>query len=111
VTNRRLRGAITAAGLQPDELAELLQVDVKTVRRWLLGTTPYGRHRTQIAKTVQVAERELWPEATPGSTERHTPERLDAYPDASDPNAPSRQRSSRVRAGGSTSSQAPQTSP
>ncbi len=50
MANENLKTALQHAGMQPDDLAELVDVDVKTVRRWLYGALPYPRHRTRIAK-------------------------------------------------------------
>jgi transcriptional regulator with XRE-family HTH domain len=85
MANDRLRAAITHAGLDPDQLASLLEVDVKTVQRWLSGRTPYPRHRTQLARALGRSERELWPDAaiTP-SPEDARREILAAYPHAND---------------------------
>ena len=42
--NEHLRTAITRAGLTLEEFADIVQVDVKTVQRWLAGrTAPYPR--------------------------------------------------------------------
>lgn len=42
MANDNLRAALAQAGLQPDDLAQIVEVDVKTVRRWLTGT-PHTR--------------------------------------------------------------------
>ncbi len=47
-----------------------MHVDVKTVRRWLAGGTPYSRHRTRVADALGVEERELWPDAAPPLPEK-----------------------------------------
>ncbi len=65
MANEQLKNALGHAGLQPDDLADLIEVDVKTVRRWLYGALPYPRHRTRIARALDTAELELWPELTP----------------------------------------------
>lgn len=62
MANERLRSAITDAGLEPDRLADLLEVDVKTVYRWISGRTPYTRHRMRLARALERSEAELWPE-------------------------------------------------
>lgn len=73
MANERLRQAIRQAGLEPDGLAELVEVDVKSVGRWLAGSPPYPRHRARVAKALGVEEHELWPElATP------SPEQIDS---------------------------------
>jgi len=88
MANDRLRTAITNAGLEFEDLARIVDVDPKTVQRWLSGRTPYSRHRTRIATALHTTERDLWPNATPGSTERQPRETIDAYPAADDPSAP-----------------------
>ncbi len=59
--NEHLRAAITGAGLTLEEFADIVQVDVKTVRRWLAGRTPYPRHRTRVAGALDTTQRALWP--------------------------------------------------
>ena len=88
-SNYRLRAALTQAGLLPDDLAQHVKVDVKTVQRWLGGRTPHPRHRTQVAKALGVDELELWPDATPTtSTDDPLKEIVGVYPHANDPDAP-----------------------
>lgn len=94
--NEQLRTAITRAGLSPDEFADIVQVDVKTVRRWLAGRTPYPRHRTRVASALDTTEHALWPDAVPapatsGALEPTTHEPNDViagYAYSSDPAAP-----------------------
>lgn len=67
--DERLRAALQQAGLQPEDLADELEVDVRTVRRWLSGHTvpnPRSRARTValLNRTLDLTERDLWPEAT-----------------------------------------------
>src|SRR5207253_6059068 len=61
-----LRRAIRVAGLTRPELAERLQVDQKTVERWIsTGRLPHPRHRAAVASTLGVEESALWsPPAT-----------------------------------------------
>lgn len=62
--NDRLRDAMHRHGLTPDDLAERLDVDPKTVERWITkGRTPYPRHRHTIAAALQESETYLWPDA------------------------------------------------
>jgi transcriptional regulator with XRE-family HTH domain len=63
-----LRTAITRAELTLEEFADIVQVDVKTVRRWLAGRTPYPRHRTRVAGALDTTEQALWPNAVPAPT-------------------------------------------
>lgn len=73
MANEELKNALQHAGLQPDDLAELIDVDVKTVRRWLYGALPYPRHRTRIARALDTPELELWPELTPDDDDDDAP--------------------------------------
>jgi len=57
MANENLKTALQSAGLQPDDLAEQIDVDVKTVRRWLYGALPYPRHRIRIAHALHTTER------------------------------------------------------
>ena len=94
--NEQLRTAITRAGLSLDEFADIVQVDVKTVRRWVAGRTPYPRHRTSVAGALDTTEHALWPAAVPapatsGAPEPTTHEPGDVvagYAYSSDPAAP-----------------------
>ncbi len=88
--NERLRSAIAQAGIDADQLATLVQVDVKSVQRWITGTAvPYPRHRTRIATALGRSEQELWPDATPAPPEPDARrEILAAYPHSNDLRAP-----------------------
>lgn len=50
-------------GVTPAELATALQVDPKSVERWIKGRTPYRRHRYAVAAHLGVDEAYLWPDA------------------------------------------------
>jgi transcriptional regulator with XRE-family HTH domain len=68
--NEQLRTAITRAGLTLEEFADIVQVDVKTVQRWLAGrTAPYARNRARVAGALDTTERALWPNAVAPPTE------------------------------------------
>jgi transcriptional regulator with XRE-family HTH domain len=62
VPNERLRQAISQAGLEPEQLADRVEVDIKTLQRWLAGRTPHPRLRARLARALGREERELWPE-------------------------------------------------
>lgn len=63
VTNERLRKAFRDAGLRYEQVATALEVDPKTVERWVTqGRVPYPRHRYRIVEMVNVPEGDLWPE-------------------------------------------------
>jgi transcriptional regulator with XRE-family HTH domain len=65
VSAELLKTAMNDAGVDVDELADRIQVDVRTVRRWVNGGIPYARHQTRIARALNTTARELWPEAHP----------------------------------------------
>ncbi|MDQ2759867.1 MAG: helix-turn-helix domain-containing protein [Actinomycetota bacterium] len=88
MTNERLRAALAQAGIEIDDLADAVQVDAKTVRRWLSGGTPYSRHRTRVAKALGVEEHELWPDAQPPTPGTSRLELIGAFAHANDVLAP-----------------------
>ncbi len=60
--NERLRSSITSRGLSLGALAEAVQVDAKTVERWIsLDRVPRGKHRFKVAALLAVDEAHLWP--------------------------------------------------
>jgi transcriptional regulator with XRE-family HTH domain len=81
--NEHLRTAITRAGLTLEEFADIVQVDVKTVQRWLAGrTAPYPRNRARVAGALDTTEHALWPNAVAPPT--GSPERGQPIPMATD---------------------------
>ncbi|TCN30666.1 hypothetical protein EV644_13148 [Kribbella orskensis] len=60
--NGILRRAMFGAGLSEEDLASRMEVDPKTVRRWLEGRMPYPRHRGVLARLLEVDEYQLWPQ-------------------------------------------------
>lgn len=64
MANERLRAALLQRGVTPDELAEAVGVDPKTIERWItFGRVPYRRHRYQVATKLGIDEAYLWPGA------------------------------------------------
>ncbi|MBV9011124.1 MAG: helix-turn-helix domain-containing protein [Pseudonocardiales bacterium] len=63
MANERLRAALLQRGVTPNELAELVGVDPKTIERWIRGRIPYRRHRYRVANRLGVDEAYLWPGA------------------------------------------------
>ncbi|MET8829591.1 helix-turn-helix transcriptional regulator [Streptomyces sp. NPDC004610] len=63
--NDRLRTVLGQRGVSPEALAEVCEVDPKTVSRWLGGRTPHARHRFRAARHLRVEETFLWPPAPP----------------------------------------------
>jgi transcriptional regulator with XRE-family HTH domain len=64
--NERLRAALLEKGLTPETLAAEIQVDAKTIERWVTkGRLPYRRHRYAVAARLGMDEGYLWPGALP----------------------------------------------
>jgi hypothetical protein len=62
MSNERLRSQIAAAGLTIAGLAEHLDLDPKTVERWITKErVPYRKHRIAAASVLDVEESYLWP--------------------------------------------------
>jgi transcriptional regulator with XRE-family HTH domain len=82
--NETLCRALIRARLSEEDLAAELQIDPKTVRRWLEGRLPYPRHRWALATLLDTDEAELWPQlrsrrSLPGEIQAVYP-RLDRVP-------------------------------
>ncbi|MFI7535806.1 XRE family transcriptional regulator [Streptosporangium sp. NPDC049376] len=64
MANERLRTALLERGTTIVEVAEAVEVDAKTVERWITqGRVPYRKHRFALAKLLGVEEVYLWPDA------------------------------------------------
>ena len=59
--NERLRSAMARAQVTPHEVAQEVDVDPKTVQRWLKGRIPHERHRWAVAEYLGEDEAYLWP--------------------------------------------------
>jgi transcriptional regulator with XRE-family HTH domain len=63
MSNERLRSQMMTAGLSLDALAEHLEVDPKTIERWITKERlPHRRHRWKTAELLQCDEAYLWPQ-------------------------------------------------
>jgi transcriptional regulator with XRE-family HTH domain len=83
--NERLRNAMIAAHMDVDSLTRAMNVDPKTVQRWLKGRVPHLRHRWEIAKLLKEHEDFLWPPNEKSvTTTEHTAEIVAAYAHRSD---------------------------
>jgi hypothetical protein len=60
--NEILSRALLRARLTDEDVAARLEVDPKTVRRWLDGRVPYLRHRWALAQLLGMDESDLWPQ-------------------------------------------------
>ena len=74
--NEPLRRALLRARLREGDVAARLDVDPKTVRRWLNGRVPYPHNRAAITELVGVDEADLWPDAGGPLAMRTRPEEL-----------------------------------
>jgi transcriptional regulator with XRE-family HTH domain len=62
--NERLRALLLEHGETPAKLAEAVQVDAKTVERWITkGRLPYRKNRYDVAAFFGVDESYIWPDA------------------------------------------------
>ena len=64
MANERLRALLLERGATLADLAAAVEVDPKTVERWITqGRTPYRRHRFAVAAFLGVDEAYIWPNA------------------------------------------------
>ena len=62
MANQRLRNALAAAGLTQPALAEKVEVDPKSVERWITrNRTPHASTRARVAQILGHEESYLWP--------------------------------------------------
>lgn len=65
MANERLRQAVLDADMSVYDLAAQVQIDVKTVERWIAsGRVPHPRNRAKTARALGVEESVLWPQLT-----------------------------------------------
>lgn len=87
MANHRLRDALLGAGIDTDQLATDLNVDPKTVERWITTErVPYPKNRRKIALKVGASESYLWPRAYDGekATQISESEVVRVYPHRGD---------------------------
>jgi transcriptional regulator with XRE-family HTH domain len=65
--------AFERAGMTREQFAEIIEVDPKTVQRWISGRVPYKRFRVVIARALDTAEHELWPDDVPAPASEASP--------------------------------------
>ena len=64
MANERLRALLLERRVTTAQLAEAVQVDAKTVERWIVaGRVPYRKHRYNVAAYFGVDEVYIWPDA------------------------------------------------
>ena len=84
--NDRLRDSLSSAGLSPHDAAARLNVDPKTVERWIsMDRLPHRRHRWAAARRLGAEEAYLWPEVVSANGGRKVDasraELIEIYPD------------------------------
>lgn len=83
MSNERLRGAILGAGLTLADVATHIEVDPKTVERWVsTGRVPHRTHRLKTAQLLQADDVFLWPTTAtdPKATNASQAELVTLYP-------------------------------
>lgn len=83
MSNERLRSALLAKGMTIQGLAEAIEVNAKTVERWITqGKVPYRRHQYAVAAKLGVAVTTLWDDerAVDTSTDLSKAEIVTVYP-------------------------------
>jgi lambda repressor-like predicted transcriptional regulator len=65
MANSAFKTAFDRTGMTVDQFAKLIEVDRKTVERWIAGRTPYRNRRVRIARALDVPVHELWPDEHP----------------------------------------------
>lgn len=64
MANDRLRSALASAGMTSGQLGDRIEVDPKTVDRWVSnGRVPHRSNRQRVAAALGQDEAYLWPEA------------------------------------------------
>ncbi len=64
MANDRLRSALASAGMTTADLGARIEVDPKTVERWIAnGRVPHRSNRQRVASALTQDESYLWPDA------------------------------------------------
>ena len=59
--NNRLLSAMKSAHATINDIAELTNVDRRTVQRWIQGRVPHPNHRWAIVEYLKIREELIWP--------------------------------------------------
>lgn len=88
MSNERLAAGVSRSGLSLELVARRVDVDPKTVQRWLAGRTPHPRHRYALAALLGESEEFLWPgvHRLPADAMGAAAELVSAYPHRTDLN-------------------------
>jgi transcriptional regulator with XRE-family HTH domain len=88
MANDLLITAIRESGLELSDIAQIAEVDPRTVQRWLGGRTPHPRYRQKLAGALKTSEGELWPDAVSVRRKDDADEIVSAWAQRNDPGAP-----------------------
>jgi hypothetical protein len=81
MANERLRVAILSSGLGIAGAADAMEVDRKTVERWIGGRLPYSKYRYTLAQLLGTDPAYLWPgSSTPAANDLAMAEVLTIHP-------------------------------
>lgn len=88
MSNERLVATVAREHLTVEQIARTVEIDPKTVQRWLAGRTPHPRHRYALAKLLRESEEFLWPgiHRSPSDAVGTAAEVVSAYPHRTDLN-------------------------
>ncbi len=86
--NDLLIAEIRKSGLELHEVADIAEVDPRTVQRWLAGRLPHPRYRQKLTAALGATEGELWPQVLEAARKPDTNEIVAAWPQRRDPDAP-----------------------
>lgn len=83
MSNERLRSALLAQGMSVQDLANAIEVNPKTIERWITqGKVPYRRHQYATASLLKVDVTTLWDDdrAVESATDLSKAEIIAVYP-------------------------------
>ena len=88
MSNERLAAAIARGHKTIEQIAREVDIDPKSVQRWMAGRTPHPRHRYALAHLLGESEEFLWPgvRRRPANALGATAEVVSAYPHRTDLN-------------------------
>ncbi|MFJ4654694.1 XRE family transcriptional regulator [Nocardia sp. NPDC088792] len=78
--NLRLQSVLLQRGIRPETLADVCEVDPKTVSRWIGGRVPHPKHRRSVARHLHIEEEFLWPPIPEATAVPRNVELVATYP-------------------------------
>jgi transcriptional regulator with XRE-family HTH domain len=65
VSSHPFQRAISEANMTAEEVAERVEVDARTVARWMSGRVPTARNRVALCRLLGATAADLWPDLAP----------------------------------------------